>query len=282
MARQAQVRAFCQEELIRFGLVGTVALRTFTVHNRRVFAFAGHQSLTQVFMAGKTKRPLFAHDHSCVVRRMGVMACKAFSLCEGIMVRTARLGLHEITVTRSAHLGSCHLEEFFLVRSVRIVARIALRVDDGLMGIGPQELRLSLGMARITDLVHPVFEEIPDIGTMGIMARTAFLFGKRRVRVFYFQLFRLGMAGETERPVFCDEKILYLGGMRGMTGEATLTTGYRRVVDDDLCLFIRMAAETETVPCMDKQGGALRVVRVVAGDTLSSLKGPMFNSSACL
>jgi len=282
MARQAQVRAFCQKKLVRFGLVGAVALCAFTGHDRRMFAFPGHQSLTQVFMAGKAKRPLFAHDHSCIIRRMGVMACKAFPFCEGIMVGTARLGLHEITVTRSAHLRTYRLEHFFLVRSVRIVARITLGIDDGLMGVGFQELRLRLGMAPITDLVHPVFEEIPDIGTMGIMARTAFLFGERRVRVFYFQLSGLGVAGETECSVFCDEKILDLSGVRGMTGEAPLTTGHRGVINDDLCLFIRMAAKAERGPCMDKQGRVLRIMRVVAENTLSSLKRLMFNSSACL
>lgn len=170
MARQAEVRAFCQKELFRFGLVRAVTLCAFAGRNRCMFAFRGHQTLIQVFMARKTKRPLFAHDHSCVVRRMGVMAREAFPFCEGTMVGAARLGLHEITVTRSAHLRTRRLEEFFLVRSVRIVTGIALCIDDRLMGIRLQELRLSIGMARITHLVHPVFEEMSDIRTMRIMA----------------------------------------------------------------------------------------------------------------
>jgi hypothetical protein len=90
------------------------------------------------------------------------------------------------------------------------------------------------------------------------------------------------MAGETEWPVFLDEKILDLGGMRGMTGETSLTTGHWGMVYDHLCRFIRMAARTEVVPCIDKQGGVLRVMRVVAGNTLSSLKRLMFDISTCL
>ena len=89
------------------------------------------------------------------------------------------------------------------------------------------------------------------------------------------------MAGETKCPVFCDEKILDLGSMRGMTGETPLGTGDRRVVYDHLCLFIRMAGKAERTPCMDKQGGVLRVMRVVAGDTFSGLKGLVFDRSAC-
>ena len=90
------------------------------------------------------------------------------------------------------------------------------------------------------------------------------------------------MAGETEGSVFCDEKILDLCGVRGMTGETSLTTRHRGVIDDDLRLFCRMAAETETVPCIDKQGGVLRVMRVVAGETLSLLEGLVFDSPTCL
>ena len=90
------------------------------------------------------------------------------------------------------------------------------------------------------------------------------------------------MTGEAECPVLGDEKILYLGGMRSMAGEAPLTAGHRGVVDDHLGLFVRMAAKAERVLCMDKQFGALRVVRVVAGDTLSSLERLVFDRSPCL
>ena len=87
------------------------------------------------------------------------------------------------------------------------------------------------------------------------------------------------MAGKTERAVFCDKKVFDLGGMGEMTGETPLATRHRRVVDDDLGLLCRMAAETETVPCLGKQGGVLRVVGVMAGDTLPSLERFVFDRS---
>ena len=67
-----------------------------------------------------------------------------------------------------------------------------------------------------------------------------------------------------------------------MTGETPLTTDHRGVVYDHLCLFIRMAAEAETIPCIDKQGRALRVMRVVAGDALSTFKRLVFDISTRL
>ncbi len=101
---------------------------------------------------------------------MGIMACETFPFCKRVMVRAARLRFHEIAMTLSAHLGTAKFQEILLIRSVGLMAGITVRIHDGFMGIGLQKLCFGIGMARITNPVHPVLNNIFDIRTMRIMA----------------------------------------------------------------------------------------------------------------
>ncbi len=136
MTGEAEVRTLRQKEIAQLCLVRAVALRTFTGHDRRMFAFPGHQSLIQVFVAGKTKRPLFAHDHSRHVRRMGIMACETLPVRKRGMVRATRLRFHEIPVTLGAQLRAAVSQQILLIRPMGAMAGITGPVQDGLMRIG--------------------------------------------------------------------------------------------------------------------------------------------------
>jgi hypothetical protein len=57
----------------------------------------------KLWVAGKAKGALFIHDHSFNIAPVGIVTRKTFPFRKRVMVRAARLCLHEITMTLGAH-----------------------------------------------------------------------------------------------------------------------------------------------------------------------------------
>ena len=105
MAGKTKIRAFRQEKIVQFCLVGTVALCAFIRQQRLVPTFCGFKSLAHIIVARETERSLFAYGHPFDIASMGIMTGETLSFCKGVMVGAARLRFHEVTVALGAHFS---------------------------------------------------------------------------------------------------------------------------------------------------------------------------------
>jgi hypothetical protein len=70
--------------------------------------------------------------------------------------------------------------------------------------------------------------------------------------------------------------------MRGMAGKASFFTDHRGMIERYSLAFSLVAVRAEGVDWLENQLRVLRGMRLMAGDALSSLKGPMFDISTRL
>jgi hypothetical protein len=115
-----------------------------------------------------------------------------------------------------------------------------------------QEPRLGIRMARITYLVHPVFDHGREIRTMGIVARRAHVLAEGHVDVLSFQgLFQLGMTGKTEFTAFRGEELLVFGRMGRMAGKTSARD--RCMGNSHFYILVCVAGKTEFIAFLGDQ-----------------------------
>ena len=102
MTGQTEIGTLCQEEIVQFCLVRAVAFCALRFYNRFMVALGSFYAFLKVGMAGETEGALFVQSHSFDVAPVGIMACETLPFCKRIMVRAARLGLHQVLVTLGA------------------------------------------------------------------------------------------------------------------------------------------------------------------------------------
>ena len=73
------------------------------------------------------------------------------------------------------------------------------------------------------------------------------------------------MAGETQCTIFCDEKILNLGDVRGMTGETSLTADHRGMLERDILALLFMTIKTESIHPFQLKLWVLGSMGIMAG-----------------
>jgi hypothetical protein len=60
----------------------------------------------RLWVAGKTKGPLFIYDHPFNIASVGIMTGEALPFCKRVMIRSTYFRFHEVTMTLGAHLGT--------------------------------------------------------------------------------------------------------------------------------------------------------------------------------
>ena len=84
--------------------MGIVALRAFGDRYGLMFAFPFLQPFLHVLMAGKTEGLLLVYNHPFDIATVAIVACEAFSLGKGSVIRAGYLCLNKVSMTLSAHL----------------------------------------------------------------------------------------------------------------------------------------------------------------------------------
>lgn len=263
--------------------MGTVALCAQSVLNGLMSYLGRLERSPHAGMALKTERTLDLYDHPFIIAGMGSMAIQARALRKRRMNSIVLDFFHEITVALFAEFGSDRLEQFSLIRTVGIVARGALAVENGLMNDFLRKVRFRVGMTRVAYRIHSVFKQAGEIRTMGVMACRAQGLGEGRMPVLggCLRLPGLRMTRETEITAFCHEQMLVLGSMRPVTGKASSLTCNGRVGVGNLLLLIRMAVEAEVVPALFQKFRVLRRVRIMTLDAHPLFERHMLDRAAC-
>lgn len=260
-----------------------MALCALSRQDRLMFGFRSLDSFLEIRVTGKTERSLFVHNHSLCVAGVGVMACETFPLRKRAMVRAARFRLHQIAVTLGAHFGAAPPQQILLIRSVGAMAGITSPVQNGLMRIGLQELSLGTRMAGIANPVHSVLENILNIRAVGIVARVAFLLGKRCMgNLGLLSFFRLCVAGEAQFAALQIKKIFVLRGVGGVARKASLLTDHRGVIERDPLAFLFVAVEAESIDRLEDKLRVLRRMGLMAGVAHSFFKGGVVHRPSAL
>jgi hypothetical protein len=184
MTTLTEIRTPGQEKIAQLRLVGVVAFRAFPFYDGEVIALAGFQFLVQLNMAGKTKRPLHFHNHPFKVTRVTVVTGQAYSVDERDVVGACGFSLHEFTVALGTQFGTGFFQEVLLIRTMGIVAAITLGLGNWLVNVSLREFDLGIGVTRITDTVHSVIQDVPEIRSMRVMTSVALLFDERGMRIF--------------------------------------------------------------------------------------------------
>lgn len=186
-------------------------------------------------------------------------------------------------MTLSAEGRSLRFKELPFARSVGIMAHLAPCISYGLMGIGFQKVRFSVGMTRIADRVHPVPRHGNEIGTVGVMARATHILSKRGMDVFrLLQILGLCVAGEADISFFHDQELLVFCCMGSVAGQTSLPARDRCMAKGFFRLFVRMASETELIAFLDNQLRVLRGMRIMAGKTHPATERRMFDRASGL
>src|SRR4030067_1450679 len=105
--------------------MGIMALRAFSDRDGLMVAFPLLHPFLQVLMTGKTEGLLFVYNHSLDITAVAIMACEAFPLGKGSVIRAGHLCFNEVAVTLFAHLRAGYFKEILLIRAVGEMARIA-------------------------------------------------------------------------------------------------------------------------------------------------------------
>ena len=102
MTGQTDIGTLCQEKIVQFCLMRAVAFCALCIQNWLVLALGSFYAFLKVGMAGETEGALFVQSHSFDVAPVGIMACETLPFCKRIMVRAARLRLHQVLVALGA------------------------------------------------------------------------------------------------------------------------------------------------------------------------------------
>ncbi len=163
------------------------------------------------------------------------------------------------------------------------MAGVAAAVQNGLMGIGLQKLSFGVRMTGVAYPIQSLLDNPLHIRAMRIMARIAFLFGKRSMGNLGFPgFFCLSMTAEAQLAGLCIQKILVLRRMGPMAGKTSLFTRHGGMLEGDVLSLLFMAVKTELVQLFRLKLWALGGMGVVACQTLPFLKGAVFHAAARL
>ena len=263
MAGQTHVGTLHQKELAQFRLVRVMALGACPGLKGRMFAFCLAQSRSEIGVALEAEDVLFIHQNAFLSAAVRIMAGQTQPVHKGLMVRAAGNLFHEIAVALYAELRILGLKKFRIVGAVAVVAGRTEAARNRLVDISLEEFCLGVRVARITNLVDPVFEDVFVPRAVRIVTGNACLLGKRRMGILEFLLFHFRVALEAQLSDAYVEQVLVLCGMRPVARETALLAFYRRVGERNRCPLFRVAAHTEIVDPLEEQPVVIGIMRIM-------------------